>query len=130
MTISTRAVSGCDRISDEIDVSVLNRKCGIDLIGERLDARGHQQLLLLGEPMLDPRAVPDLDRDRDAEHRRQRDQEAQPEIGRREQEDGVGELAADRLPEQLEQDWRGDEDDLPVERQLADERATPSGGAW
>ena len=29
LTISMRAVSGCDRISDEIDVSVLNRKCGL-----------------------------------------------------------------------------------------------------
>ncbi len=29
MTISMRAVSGCDRISDEIEVSVLNRKCGL-----------------------------------------------------------------------------------------------------
>ena len=29
LTISIRAVSGCERISDEIDVSVLNRKCGL-----------------------------------------------------------------------------------------------------
>ena len=29
MTISIRAVSGLDRISDEIDCSVLNRKCGL-----------------------------------------------------------------------------------------------------
>ena len=29
LTISVRAVSGCERISDEIDVSVLNRKCGL-----------------------------------------------------------------------------------------------------
>ena len=28
-TISIRAVSGCDRISDEIEVSVLKRKCGL-----------------------------------------------------------------------------------------------------
>ena len=28
-TMSMRAVSGCERISDEIDVSVLNRKCGL-----------------------------------------------------------------------------------------------------
>ncbi len=29
LTISIRAVSGCDRISDEIEVSVLKRKCGL-----------------------------------------------------------------------------------------------------
>ena len=29
LTISMRAVSGCERISDEIDVSVLKRKCGL-----------------------------------------------------------------------------------------------------
>ena len=29
LVISMRAVSGCERISDEIDVSVLNRKCGL-----------------------------------------------------------------------------------------------------
>ena len=28
-TMRVRAVSGCDRMSDEIDVSVLNRKCGL-----------------------------------------------------------------------------------------------------
>ena len=28
-TISVRAVSGCDRMSDEIDASVLKRKCGL-----------------------------------------------------------------------------------------------------
>ena len=27
--ITVRAVSGCDRINDETDVSVLNRKCGL-----------------------------------------------------------------------------------------------------
>jgi hypothetical protein len=29
LTMSVRAVSGCERMSDEIEVSVLNRKCGL-----------------------------------------------------------------------------------------------------
>ena len=57
----------------------------VDLIGERLDARRHQQLLLLGEPVLDARAVPDLDRNGDGEHRRQQDENRVSQtIGRRE----------------------------------------------
>ena len=58
LTINTRAVSGLDRINEEIEVSVLNRKCG--LIDWRAPRRGHQQLLLLGEPVLDAGAVPIL----------------------------------------------------------------------
>ena len=46
----------------------------VDLAGERLDARRHQEFFLLLQPVLDPRAVPDLDRNRDAQHRREDDQ--------------------------------------------------------
>ncbi len=43
----------------------------VDLAGERFDARRHQQLFLFLQPVLDARAVPDLDRDGHAEHRRE-----------------------------------------------------------
>ena len=55
----------------------------IDLIGQRIDARHHQQVFLLGQPMLDARAVPDLDGDGDGEHRGQRHQDVvEPDVGR------------------------------------------------
>ena len=96
----------------------------VDLIGERLDARRHQQLLLLGEPVLDARAVPDLDRNRDAQHGREQDERPEPP-GR-----GSGGMknrrveritCADRLPDQLEQHRRRHEHDLPIEREPAEQ---------
>ena len=62
LTISIRAVSGCERISEEIDVSVLNRKCGLIWLASASIARRQQQLLLFLQPVLDAGAVPDLDR--------------------------------------------------------------------
>ena len=64
--ISMRAVSGCVRISDEIDVSVLNRKCGLIWFASASSLRRQQQLFLLLQAVLDARVVPDLDRRRDA----------------------------------------------------------------
>ena len=69
--ISMRAVSGCERISEEIEVSVLNRKCGLIWLASASILRRQQQLLLLLQAVLDARAVPDLDRRRDGEHRRE-----------------------------------------------------------
>ena len=73
----------------------------IDLAGERFDAGRHQQLLLLLQPVLDPRAVPDLDRDGDAEHRRENDERAEPRVRRVQVEQaalrGTGARAAWRM---------------------------------
>ena len=41
----------------------------VDLALQRFDLRGEQQLLLFLEPVLDARAVPDLDRRGDGQHR-------------------------------------------------------------
>ena len=57
-----RAVSGCERMSDEIDVSVLKRKCGLIWLASAEIFARQQQLLLLLQPVLDARVVPDLDR--------------------------------------------------------------------
>ena len=93
----------------------------VDLIRERLDARGHQQLLLLGQPVLDARRVPDLDRDRDAKHGREHDKRVQPPFAGRQKEDARGVAVADRLAKHLEQDRRRDQEDLPVEREAPQE---------
>ena len=45
----TRAWLGSVRISEETEFSVLNRKCGIDLAGERFQAGLNQVPLLLLE---------------------------------------------------------------------------------
>ena len=115
--MSIRAVSGFERISDEIDVSVLKRKCGIDLAGERFDAGRHQQLLLLLQPVLDPGAVPDLDRDRDAQDGGENHERHQPGVRRRVVEDAfrLVEPVAERLPDDLEPDRRGQQDHDPVD---------------
>ncbi len=120
-TISIRAVSGFDRISDEIDVSVLKRKCGIDLAGERFDAGRHQQLLLLLQPVLDPGAVPDLDRHGDAQDGGEDHQRHQPGVRRRVVEDAfrLVEPAAEELADDLEPDRRGQQDHHPVDLEAA-----------
>ena len=101
-----RAVSGCERMSEEIEVSVLNRKCGLIWRGERRDLRRQQQVLLLVEPVLDPRVVPDLDRGRDAEHRGHEHQHEERRRRRCQVEQSVGaEARADRLPDQLQRRW-------------------------
>ena len=64
-------------MSDEIDVSVLNRKCGLIWFASACDARRHEQLLLFLQPVLDARAVPDLDRDRHAQTTVGKDDEAE-----------------------------------------------------
>ena len=105
MTISIRAVSGCDLIRDEIDVNVLNKKCGLILAGQRVDLGRHQELLLFLEPVLDPRGVPDLDRNGHREHGGQHDQQPQQEGHRGEVEEPLRpEAQADRLPQQLQGD--------------------------
>ena len=54
----------------------------VDLAGQRLDLRREQQLFLLLQPVLDARVVPDLDRRRDGEHRREQDHAAASTTGR------------------------------------------------
>ena len=79
LVISMRAVSGWVRISEEIEVSVLNRKCGLIWLASASILRGQQQLFLLLQPVLDAGVVPDLDRRGDGEHRRQQDDGQRPE---------------------------------------------------
>ena len=128
-----RAVSGCVRISDEIDVSVLNRKCGLIWLASASILRRQQQLLLLLQPVLDARVVPDLDRRGDAEHRREQDDEQRPATRRfgargrtgdgarrtRRRAPGASSSSADRREQQ---------DDLPVDLQAAGPSARRCGG--
>ncbi len=70
--------------------------------------------------MFDPRAVPDLDRDRDAQDRRQHDQRVEPRprggIRLRQVEDApLTELVTERLAENLEPDRRGKQNHHPVD---------------
>jgi hypothetical protein len=71
------------------------------------------------------RAVPDLDRNGDAEHRRDEHEQHEPRhagVRRGEVEEPMGaELRADGLTDQFEQDRGRHEDHLPVEREPADE---------
>ena len=120
--ISIRAVSGCVRMSDEIEVSVLNRKCGLIWLASASILRGQQQLLLFLQPVLDARVVPDLDRRRDAQHRREHDQSKRPGGARRRADrtgGGSPNRCAERLAEQLERRRREQQHDLPVDLRSA-----------
>ena len=66
-TISMRAVSGCDRISDEIEVSVLNRKCGLIWLSSASTRAVMSSFSCSCSRCSMRAAVPDLDRDRDAQ---------------------------------------------------------------
>ena len=117
-------MSGCVRISDEIDASVLNRKCGLIWLASASIARGEQQLLLFLQPVLDARVVPDLDRRRHTQRtvREQDDRSSRRrEVGvQHEQAVVIGPALADGLTQQLERDRREQQHDLPVDLQRAD----------
>ena len=88
----------------------------IDLAGERLDARRHQQLLLFLQAVLDAGAVPDLDRHRDAQHRREQSPATRATGSAAQVEEALGaEAVAERLPDDLEADRRGQQDHDPVD---------------
>ena len=92
----------------------------VDLVRERFDLRGEQQLLLFLQPVLDARVVPDLDRRRDGEHRAEQDHgepEERPRRAGREIEQAmvVADARADALADQLEADRREQQHDLPVD---------------
>ena len=97
----------------------VEQKMRVDLIRQRLDFRRQQQLLLLLQSMFDPRVVPDLDRRRDGQHRRQHHDDHRPrEAGRRRRiEQPVRPARPDPLAEQLQRDGREQQDDLPVHLQ-------------
>jgi hypothetical protein len=93
----------------------------VDLAGQGLDPCRHEQLLLLLQPVLDARAVPDLDRDRDAQHRGQHDERGQPQPRRLVEEDAQGKPGADGLTDQFQDDGRRQQDDHPVDLEPPDE---------
>ncbi len=94
----------------------------MDLTGESLDSRSHQQFVLFLEPVFDPGAVPDLDRNRDAQHGRQYDQDLHPELrGRVIEQPRVTESMTEHLPDDFETDRRGQQDDDPVDFKSPDE---------
>ena len=98
----------------------------VDLVGERLDLRGEQQRLLLLQPVLDARVVPDLDRRRDGEHRREQHREEEARRRRRaveeEQPVVIAPAQADDLPQELERHRREQQHDLPVHVERAEHR--------
>ncbi len=90
----------------------------VDLAGERLDLRRQQQLFLFLQPVLDARAVPDLDRrgarrSTVAEHDR-RPASSTGEVELRKNTRCAPEAGAERLTQQLQADRRQQQDDLPV----------------
>ena len=93
----------------------------VDLVGERLDLRREQQLLLFLQPMLDARVVPDLDRRRDAEHRREQDDHAASTTGVRRARTNRRWCSLQRAPSawrsSSRRDRREQQHDLPVHLQ-------------
>ena len=125
LVISIRAVSGCVRISDEIEVSVLNRKCGLIWFASasifaasssfscscsRCSMRALFQILI-GVATHEHRREQDT-----SEHRPGRADR------RREIEQAVmlAPARAERLAQQLERDRREQQHDLPVDLQRAE----------
>ena len=93
----------------------------VDLAGERGDLGRQQEVLLLVQAVFDARVVPDLDRRRHAQHRRDQDQREQPRRCRVQVEQAVlVEPRADGLPNQLERDGGQDQHELPVHLEAAD----------
>ena len=98
LTISIRA--GFDRSTRGDRRQRIEEEMRVDLAGERIDARRHQQLFLLLQPVLDAGAVPDLDGHGDAEHRRHDHERQQPRVRR------AVEIKARRLIEPVAQALR------------------------
>ena len=98
----------------------------VDLVRERLELRREQELLLLLQPVLDARVVPDLDRRRDGEHRREQHREQEARRRRRaveeEQPVVIAPAQADDLPQELERHRREQQHDLPVHVERAEHR--------
>ena len=100
----------------------VEQEVGVDLAREGLDPGLHEKLLLLLQPVLDARGVPDLDRDRDRHDRRQHDDRHQPDVRRLEGEEPLGaEPVRERLPQQLEADRPRHQGELPVDAEPARE---------
>ena len=123
LTISVRAVSGWERMSDEIECQRVEEEMRVDLTGERLEPGRHQQLLLLVQLVLDAGAVPDLDRDRHgrapsparpARHPRRAGAKVEQAVRDRTASRGTAAAARAAI-------GRGDQDDLPVDLEPAQE---------
>ena len=104
----------------------------VDLVRQRLDLGGQEQLFLFFEAMFDARVVPDLDGRRHGQHRREQNEHERPERLRIQEKQTLLVCAppqADRLTNQLEADGRHQERELPIDltrpQHLPDSRGKP-----
>ena len=117
LTISIRAVSGCDRISEEIDVSVLKRKCGLIWLASA-STRAAISSFSCSCSRCSMRALFQiLMGTATHEHRREDDERQQPRVRRAVVEEArrLAEPVAQALPDDLEADRRGEQDHDPVD---------------
>ena len=106
----------------------------VDLALERFDLRGEEELLLLLQAVLDARAVPELDRGGDRQHRREDDEQHHQrrwgaeicagvdEICAGVKESRDAEARAQRLTQQFQCDRRQQQPQLPADPKLAHRR--------